>query len=199
MIRLSRHMEEPHRSRAQRALRRISMFRNIDWPNNPRPIIMPFLCYAEFQESFKHVLSTALRHCKTASLLTPLHWPCIKVVEAAPRTIDSFLFNWKKFSSSSCRHSPPQCTCQKMLETFPGLSKIVLNNHFAGNLHEASLPEEFAFFLPASSEDTFYTNKSQFLECANKALKNGTVLSSTTADFCSQSSWKKLGVYTCLP
>ena len=140
MLRLSKHMEEPHRSRAQRQLRRIMQFRGMEAPVSANPLIIPFLSHHSFQADIKTCVKSIIQACKRSSTLIPLHWPCSTIVEAAPRKIDTFLFNWKTFASSSERHCPPKCTCHALCQAYPFLCDIRTNGHVAGNLQDAALP-----------------------------------------------------------
>ncbi len=74
MVRISHHMEEPHKSRIQHALFAVLKFRNIEWPSPAKPMNIMYLADDSFQPDLTEVLELAIKKAaEECTYSTALH------------------------------------------------------------------------------------------------------------------------------
>ena len=165
LLRISHHIDEPFKSRTLRALKRLFIRHQLHWPDQPRPLIVPFLAPI----SFKPCLASILRdHIHTyKAQLTPLHWPSVTIVEGKHRQLGDALYNWRLWHKKFLV-KPPICPCAAYLALFPSAAQV--NGHIAGSLDSFKFADHLQAIASASAKDAVYPAKVNFTSTLDKAL-----------------------------
>ena len=159
LVRMCQHIDEPFRSRAQRALTTLLIRRKKKWPTKPFPLVLPFLCNVDFKKVVQDMLKSHIQLRKDQ--LIPLHWPPIKVLEGKHQQLGDALYNWRKWQREFIIEPPQDCCCQSLLLSYPDAPAI--NGHVVGPGSEFPFPETLLSVLRASAKDSYYPAKKQYI------------------------------------
>ena len=159
LVRMCHNIDEPFRSRAQRALSTLLKRRNKQWPAKPFPLILPFLCNPEFKHSIQEMLRAHLIRHKEE--LIPLHWPPIKILEGKHQQLGDALYNWQKWQREFLIDPPGKCRCTEFLEKYRTAPTV--KGHIAGPAVEFPFDATLSSILTASAKDSYYPAKEQYI------------------------------------
>ena len=166
IIRLSRNIEEPHRTKVTNALKRVVNFRtNMHWPRQSKALSTLPLAHPEYETLLKSWLRKFILDFKY--LFPPLHVPKASIREAPHQSIKKFLHNFQVWEDLMWApdFKPEQlpCHCSWYGARLP--SDCFVDQHLACGLE--SLCELFPEFGPiafASAASTFFPAQHQWFQ-----------------------------------
>ena len=186
LLRMSKFVDEPYKSRAIKELHNILRYKELPVPRYPAPLILPPLIHPSFLVAVKKFLVTLIRDHSEA--LIPCHWPSSTVVEGKHMTIARFLHNWKQSLAQWSLQPPNQCRCNSLLEQFPDLPTIMVDQkkHIAGGFTSSFLPKDIMHFSDVNTTDAFYPAKEAYFRIAETSFKKWLDSNSFPGQFHSQ-------------
>ena len=158
LLRMSQHLDEPWRSRAQKQMQNIIRKRLETIPPRPCPFVIPFLCLPDFRTRLEMVLLDTIR--RNHAVLLPLHWPTKKVVEGKHICLQNHVQNWRHWMAVMTWQSQPVCTCENFHDRVP--SDCLFQGHIACPLSLLDLPDELENLATSHSEETFFPAKEKY-------------------------------------
>ena len=149
LLRMSQHLDEPWRSRAQKQMQHIIRKRLETIPPRPCPFVIPFLCLPDFRSRLEIVLLNTIR--RNHAVLLPLHWPTKKVVEGKHICLQNHVQNWRHWMAVMTWQSQPVCTCENFHDQVP--NDCLFQGHIACPLSLLDLPDELKNLAISHSEE----------------------------------------------
>ena len=165
--RMTKHMDQPYQSRAQKELKRIFEHHKLPVPSHPGPFLTSFLAHDSFKQNLREWLKTFIR--KHQHTWIPLFWPSSTVMEGCNRTLADCIHNWRKAMDKWTHEPPTQCHCGDLLKKCPDLPHT--DGHIAGAFSSKHLPINLQFLAEACTKDGVFLPQKKFVRAISTSIK----------------------------
>ena len=170
LLRQSQYLDEPLRSVASLALKKILEKRKLPFPRPPLALALPFLSNPSFKTDIKRFL---FRHiCRSDHI--PYHAPPSHIIEAKHRSLDSSLRNYRRNMILWTMKPPTTCNCKNILKEGPDIAQE--GGHIAAPLSDLFPATSVLHAIAnASAKESYYPSKQNYLDDLKKRILNWTV------------------------